>query len=364
MKKIKIAIGTLLTVLVSNQFCAQQGLEGIVVEKYYVSDAADSMNAVDQLAPYALKTGSVTYRIYANLLPGYKVIQMFGLVDHPLKFNTTTAFFNDPNYGVSVYQGTSLNNTKKHTTLIDSYLTIGGVCTGQIGVLKSEDTDGTIGNNQGILTNLTPEMGLPIMGANGQDGLMPGSPIVPNILGVTNELDPIDQIVGGSIQINDGAIAALGGVEGVTASNHVLLGQFTTDGDFSFELNIQLATPIAGQSETYVASLPTAGEFTDSTLIYNSNPSASIDEHSISEAMNNLVVSPNPAVDELQMNWLTNESTQNYQMEVMDLEGKIVMAVPHMTNSGKIDIKDLQAGVYIVKVKSAQRQATQRFIKL
>jgi len=48
----------------------------------------------------------------------------------------------------------------------------------------------------------------------------------------------------------------------------------------------------------------------------------------------------------------------------MDLEGKIVMAVPHMTNSGKIDIKDLQAGVYIVKVKSAQRQATQRFIKL
>ena len=191
MKKIKIAIGTLLTVLVSNQFFAQQGLEGIVVEKYYVSDAADSMNAVDQLAPYALKTGSVTYRIYANLLPGYKVIQMFGLVDHPLKFNTTTAFFNDPNYGVSVYQGTSLNNTKKHTTLIDSYLTIGGVCTGQIGVLKSEDTDGTIGNNQGILTNITPELGLPIMGANGQDGLMPGSPIVPNILGAAGRLEEI-----------------------------------------------------------------------------------------------------------------------------------------------------------------------------
>jgi hypothetical protein len=257
-----------------------------------------------------------------------------------------------------------LNNTKKHTTLIDSYLTIGGVCTGQIGVLKSEDTDGTIGNNQGILTNLTPEMGLPIMGANGQDGLMPGSPIVPNILGVTNELDPIDQIVGGSIQINDGAIAALGGVEGVTASNHVLLGQFTTDGDFSFELNIQLATPIAGQSETYVASLPTAGEFTDSTLIYNSNPSASIDEHSISEAMNNLVVSPNPAVDQLQMNWLTQESYETYQLELIDLEGKVLLAIPHMTNSQKVDIKDLQAGVYLVKVKAAHSQATQRIIKL
>lgn len=364
MKNIKTAIGTLLTVFISNQYVAQQGLEGIVVEKYYVSDLADSLNAVDQLAPYALRTGSVTYRVYANLLPGYKVIQMFGLVDHPMKINTTTAFFNDPNYGVSVYQGTSLNNTKKNTSLIDSYLTIGGVCAGQMGVLKSEDTDGSIGNNQGILTNFTPVMGLPIMGANAQDGLMPGSPIVPNTLGFTTELDPIDQVVGGSIQINDGAIAALGGVEGITASNHVLLGQFTTDGDFSFELNLQLATPIAGQSETYVASFPGTNQLTDSTLIYNSNPSAGLDENTITEAMNNLVVSPNPAVDQLQMNWLTHESYETYQLEVLDLDGKVLLAIPHMSNSQKLDIKDLQAGVYLVKVKAAHSQATQRIIKL
>ena len=364
MKNIKTAIGTLLTVFISNQYVAQQGLEGIVVEKYYVSDLADSLNAVDQLAPYALRTGSVTYRVYANLLPGYKVIQMFGLVDHPMKINTTTAFFNDPNYGVSVYQGTSLNNTKKNTSLIDSYLTIGGVCAGKMGVLKSEDTDGSIGNNQGILINFTPVMGLPIMGANAQDGLMPGSPIVPNTLGFTTELDPIDQVVGGSIQINDGAIAALGGVEGITASNHVLLGQFTTDGDFSFELNLQLATPIAGQSETYVASFPGTNQLTDSTLIYNSNPSAGLDENTITEAMNNLVVSPNPAVYQLQMNWLTHESYETYQLEVLDLDGKVLLAIPHMSNSQKLDIKDLQAGVYLVKVKAAHSQATQRIIKL
>ena len=364
MKNIKIAIGTLLTAFVSNQYIAQQGLEGIVVEKYYVSDAADSVNALDQLAPYALKTGSVTYRIYADILPGYKVLQMFGLPTHPLKFNTTTAFFNDPNYGFSVYQGISLNNTKKNTSLIDSYLTIGGVCVGQMGVLKSEDTDGSIGNNQGILANVTPEMGLPIMGANAQDGLMPGSPIVPNVLGITNEFDPIDQIVGGSIQINDGAIAALGGVEGVTPSNHVLLGQFTTDGDFSFELNIQLATPVVGGSEIYVANSPDAGQFTDSTLIYNSNPSVGLVEHTITEAMNNLVVSPNPAVDQLQMNWLTQESYESYQLELIDLEGKVLLAIPHMTNNVKVDIKDLQSGVYLVKVKAAHSQATQRIIKL
>ncbi|MEN9993805.1 MAG: Secretion system C-terminal sorting domain [Bacteroidota bacterium] len=364
MKNIKIALGSLLTVFMSNQFIAQQGLEGIVVEKYYVSGSADSINADNELAPYALTTGSITYRVYANLLPGYKVIQMFGNAEHPLKFNTSTAFFNDPNYGVAVFQGTSLNNTKKHTTLIDSYLTIGGVCDGQFGVLKTEDTDGTIGNNQGILANFSPIMGLPIMGANGQDGLMPGNPAIPNLLGITNELDPIDQIVGGSIQIVNGTIAALGGVEGVTPSNHVLLGQFTTDGDLSFELNLQLATPVAGGSEIYVASFPGTGQFTDTTLIYHSNPSASIEEHMITEAMNNLVVSPNPVVDQLQMNWLTQESYENYQLEVIDLEGKVLLAIPHMTNNQKVDIKDLQAGVYLVKVKAAHSQATQRIIKL
>ena len=56
---------------------AQVGLEGIVVEKYYVSDAADSTDAADNGAVYPLHVGSVTYRVYANLLAGYEVVQMF-----------------------------------------------------------------------------------------------------------------------------------------------------------------------------------------------------------------------------------------------------------------------------------------------
>jgi hypothetical protein len=64
------------------------------------------------------------------------------------------------------------------------------------------------------------------------------------------------------------------------------------------------------------------------------------------------------------MNWLTQESYESYQLEVIDLEGKVLLAIPHMTNNKKVDIKDLQAGVYIVKVKAAKSQATQRIIKL
>lgn len=364
MNKINITIGMVIAAFLNQGISAQTGLEGIIVEKYYVSDIADSLNADSELASYPLSVGSTTYRVYANLAPGYKVIQMFGNAEHPLKFSTSTKFYNDPNYGVSVFQGTSLNNAKKKTTLIDSYLTIGGVCDGMMGVLKAEDTDGTIGNNQGLLANFTPEMIFPIMGANGVDGLMPGAPVFPNMLGITYELDVLDQVPGGSILINNGTIAALGGVEGVTVDNHVLLGQFTTDGDFSFELNLQLATPVAGGNELYVASFPGAGQFSDSTLIYNSNPSASLDENLKPEPMNNLVVFPNPAADQLQLNWLTQEQMETYQLEVLDLEGKTLMAVPFMTNSQKLDIQTLPAGVYILKVRGSKSQATQRIIKL
>ena len=67
---------------------AQVGLEGIVVEKFYISNAADSIDAVNNGAVYPLYVGSTTYRVYANLLPGYKLVNLFGNVQHPLNIET------------------------------------------------------------------------------------------------------------------------------------------------------------------------------------------------------------------------------------------------------------------------------------
>ncbi|MFN0032596.1 MAG: T9SS type A sorting domain-containing protein [Flavobacteriales bacterium] len=247
---------------------ASQGLEGIIVEKYYISDAADSMDAAENGAAFPLHVGSVTYRVYADLLPGYKLIQMFGSPANELRIETSTGFYNDPNYGFTTYQGTSVNNTKKRTTLIDSYLSMGGVATGLMGVLKTEDSDGTIDNIHGLLLNNDPDAGSPIVGAGGIDGLMPGTPVLPNILGLTTELEIFDQTPGNLFSTNGGTVAVLGGVEGVTASNHVLLGQFTTNGELCFELNLQIATPVPGESEIYVANSPAVGEFTLPSLSY------------------------------------------------------------------------------------------------
>jgi hypothetical protein len=372
--KRKLIFLTVFCVAMSVRSFAQQGLESIIVEKYYVADAADSADAADNGAVYPLRAGMVTYRVYADLLPNYSVIQMFGAPGHPLEINTTTAFFNDPNYGVPYYQGTSINNTRKNTMMIDSYITIGSVSNGNpglMGVLKEEDTDGTIGNLQGLLVNNVAPMAYPITGADGRDGLMPGMPTALNVLGVSGELDILDQTAGDSIVINNGAIAALGGIAGVTAENRVMLGQFTTDGVFSFKLNIQLGTPQVGGSENYVAENPGASEFTDSTLIYVSESDVIIDTTDTSTVMIHEVIAlndwsafayPNPFTNEvLLLNNSMNTAVMN--IAIYDVLGQQIVADRFYGNQMRIQTADWSNGVYMVHMKQAGKSKVLRLIK-
>jgi hypothetical protein len=283
MKAIKFLLGLGLMVASSSVF--SQGLDGIVVEKYYQANAADVANAVAQGAVTPLTTNSVTYRVYVDLAAGYKFNLLFGDASKNLTVSTTTAFFNDPNYGTSLNPTNSAvtgGNIRKNTAMIDSWFTTGGAAGSKAGVLKSEDTDGTLANVQGILANNPGGcFGLPINGATGQDGFLPSSAstvITPNALGLGTAIDVLDQINGGSIVINAGSIAALGGVVGATSSNMVLIGQFTTDGQFSFALNIQIQNIATGVSYDYVAGTPGAGQLTHPTLtlVPNVAPTVSV----------------------------------------------------------------------------------------
>lgn len=282
MKAIKFILGMGLMLAASSAF--SQGLEGIVVEKYYKANAADVANATTEGAVTPLTANSVTYRVYVNMAAGYKFNSLFGTAAKNLVVGTSTAFFNDPNSGVFVNPGTvSAANTRKNTVMLDSYFTTGGAGGGVVGVLKTEDTDGTVGNAQNILANNPGGcFGSPIMGASGKDGFLPSSVnsyIVPNALGTGGPiLNALDQTNGGSVVITNGSIAALGGVVGATSSNMVLIGQFTTDGEFSFSLNVQIQNIATGVAENYVAGAPGAGELTHPTLtlVPNVAPTVSI----------------------------------------------------------------------------------------
>ena len=278
MKFKNIFLGLGLSLLMNTTF-AQGGLEGIVVERYYQTDATDGANASTNGAINALATGTVVYRVYVDMATGYKFSQLYGSATHDFKLNTTTNFYNDPNNGTTTNPASiSLTNAKKNTVLIDSWFTTGGVCAGKSGVLKSEDIDGTIGNTQGVLANNPGSCyGAPINGTNAQDGLVSSTSLTavnPNILGITStQLNLLDQGTGNSFLSNNGAIAALGGIKGSNASNMVLVGQFTTNGVLSFEFNVQLISA-NGTAENWVARNRTGSEYTSPSLIFNSTPIA------------------------------------------------------------------------------------------
>lgn len=258
----KIIIG--LCLLLIGSFSFGQGLKNIIVEKYYVSNAADAVGSSG-----TLPAGSFTYRIYVEMQAGYKFKAAYGVPSpvHQLIFTTTTSFFNNTDYGSTV-PTFSKANAAKNSTLIDSYLTVGAACAGNYGVLKTED-DGlnNIVNNTSpkILQNNDIRAGIAL---TTQDGLLAGTPEAVTIVGFADtDINMFnDGIVSGNSFISsNGAWSSLNGASGPTSNNRVLIAQITTDGVFHYELNIQLQTPSLGV-ERYVAYNPAAGEYSTETV--------------------------------------------------------------------------------------------------
>jgi len=266
MKKI-FSLLFILTALFASQSNAQNGLENVIIEKYYVSNAADSTGSANA-AGGNLPAGSVTYRIYADLLPGYKFQALYGVAAHPLTISTSTTFFNEENYGSTSPNGISAANVRKNAAMLDSWFSVGATSAGKMGVLKTEDTDGSVGNANGILANADPSAGVDI---SVQDGQVVSAPQAVTFVGINNtgngDLGVIDALsgIGGSFTTSNGSIASLNGSTGPTATNRVLIGQFTTTGILTYALNIQVGTPTGGV-QNFVSSNPTGAEITISSL--------------------------------------------------------------------------------------------------
>jgi len=259
MKKIIMGLGMLMLTAFAQ---GQNGLENIIVEKYYVSNAADATGSVG-----TLPAGSVTYRVYADLLPNYKFQALYGISTHTLTISTSTTFFNNEDRGATNPNGISVVNTRKNSVMIDSWFSVGATAAGKMGVLKTEDTDGSIGNADGMLLNADTSAGIPINGAGSQDGMTAGTPEAVSFVGLTSELNVFDATSqqGSLFLTTNGSIASLNGSTGPTSTNRVLIGQFTTDGVFGFELNIQIGTP-SGGTQNYVARNPVGAEISIPSL--------------------------------------------------------------------------------------------------
>lgn len=260
-------------VLFSTSAKAQKGLENIIVEKYYISSDKDTAGSVT--GGY-LPIGSVTYRVFADLAPIYRLQAVYGEGTHELKIKTTTRFFNP-----SVNDGktpTEVNPTKAkdNASLLDTWVSVGAASMDYQGVLKTKDdtlTSFALENELGLLKNDAKEAGIPLMKSDGMKYLrLEPAPIFFNFdKELRNFQSAYSDSVNGEISTFNGGWASLGGTVGPHPDNQILLGQFTTDGVFSFELNMMLAIPFGG-SEKYVANNPLDSEIVAPFLTYSSAP--------------------------------------------------------------------------------------------
>ncbi len=289
MKTRKTILGLCLSVL-SLFTQAQNGLEKIFVERYYVADAIDAANSNP-----AIPVGAVTYRIYADMLPGYKVQTIYaeqsvsGGPAHPMTMTTTTYFWNQEDYGAPIPTFSS-TNAKKNTVMLDSWLSTGGACNGFNGVPKTEDNglNNFVNSNvPQLLQNNAAQAGIPL---TTQDGMLAGTVPTTGTLGIDPAMLDLfgdGSANGNTFLVTDGSWYCLAGAPGIIpASNKVLIAQITTDGIFHFELNIQIGTP-SGGTEKYVHSNPTGVERTIPSLIQTLYPVPAAPSISITAPANN-----------------------------------------------------------------------------
>ena len=252
-------------------FCLSQGLEEVFVETYYIADAEDEKDPSAQ----GLKAGMVTYRIWVDMKEGYKLLSVYGAPGHPLRLATSTGFFNDTINGSIKAPDIDPSLLGNNALLLDSYIAISGANKTGLAVKKEDDTDGSVVKpvvktdkstvfKRGILMSQNPKAGVPIREA---DGFMRGS--VPALVTFGHNFAAFDKSTDLSeVRFDNGAWAVFKGLKGpFPEKNYLLIAQVTTDGDLSFELNLQIASP-RGETEYYLARNPEQGQLTHPDLIF------------------------------------------------------------------------------------------------
>jgi hypothetical protein len=374
-----------LGLLSGSLYCkAQNGLDSLIIEKYYVANADDAAAADKDAvaagyAAGALPVGSVTYRIYASMKQGYKFEGLYGNIPHPFKLNTTTSFYNNSAGGNTStnWNRNAIKNTTGNVLALDSWFSVGGAASNAYGVLQREDSSawganlvsvlaGSVLQNKGTAIPLTVKDGYYYSGAAPAN--LPAPPSV-TFVGLTTELDVFGDgsTIGKSFVSTNGSVASLNGTVGPTPSNRVLLGQFTTDGIFCYEINLQIGTP-GGGTQQYVSKSPTGAEIQIPSMMGCVPTSISTGTQKSPELANtSFSVYPNPAKDQVTIDIKANSKTDANHYVVYDITGAELMR----KNLGSVlenrketlDISSLPTGMYFLELVLDGVRSTQKMLK-
>lgn len=263
-------------VCIAGRASAQNDIENVIVETYYISDAND---ATDETGG-GLAAGSRTYRIFLDLCDSCALRSIYGDATHAMDISSTAVIFNNIDRGKTYGYQINNNALDQNTVALDSWLSLGAASNALFGVLKPDDPDGTILNTNdggsanipgGLLANADADAGVPL---TQKDGLMPGtSPTLPPnfiVQGITpDSIFKDSTLYQAFASSNTNITCSTPGVKGPTPDNRILIAQITTTGELSFHLNVQVEKP-NGDVIRYVATdtLLTQGETPNGLLTY------------------------------------------------------------------------------------------------
>ena len=254
-------IGCCICFLISPVFAQDMvGIERIYIEEFY------RVNSVDASAPLStgdIAEGAITYRVYLDLLPGYRFQVAYGTPQHPLFLRSSAPFYNHVEVGNSNPNMIPERTYGKNLAYLDTWLSVGAAGENHLGVPLYLDTTkdwlDIEWNNKYLQSPLGNEW--PI---KQRDGLMRVENLTfPTFYNMDEQKKLIHADTKTSeIVVENGAWAALGkGTVGPDSlrSNMVLIGQLTTSGSLNYGLNIMIRTP-EGKSIRYVYDQPGEGE--------------------------------------------------------------------------------------------------------
>lgn len=334
----KVLLSTLFTIASLCAF-AQGGIDSIFVEKVQIPQSV--IDAVD-----SLNNNSYTYRIFVDLEDNFGVSAIFGSsvqggVEHPIEIATTTSFYNTELVGSVMGQSVLSAVIPVYPHLAyDSWLTLGASSTTQLGIPYSLDTDdGTV---DGLVSGTVPSLTNSAI-SNGESFDTAFGMAV-----YAGTLNSLSAIVYTSTHVQGPA----------GTGNKVLLGQFTTDGDFSFKINL-LTKNVSNLNESYrcVYNEVDASSLVPEVIVEDLVYPSTIDPDNINVVYNEGLfnIYPNPAKDFLNVEF-SEHLNGAVNATVYDITGKAVLINDTVLDLNKLslDVSALANGVYILKISNKE----------